>query len=81
VTDQLVAVEVTVDGQTIVLAAEDVRLIYKVKQVKDYRLRVLLRRLFRVRTIDGRYCITWVEDEAIAYRRWQWWNPKDWLRN
>lgn len=49
-------------------------------------LAVLVRRIFQVATITDRtgthYYVTWAEGDAVAARRWRWWNPRDlpWFR-
>src|SRR3990167_2563440 len=42
------------------------------------RGRVALRRLFRVATIDGHYCVAWVAGDSVAHRQWRWWRLSDW---
>jgi hypothetical protein len=49
------------------------------QEAAGLRLRVLVRRVLDVATIDGHYCITWLaEGDAMGYRRWRWWALRDW---
>lgn len=42
------------------------------------QIRILLRRIFRVACIDGRWCVTWNDGGRVGFRRWRlrdgWWH-------
>lgn len=51
-------------------------------EIRRYRVRAALKRLFGVTTIEDRngkhYYVTWPSTDGMAYRRWRWWNVRDW---